>query len=207
MTSHRIRSILLACALGMPLLLGACGPDPQPEPEDRIETVNGVQVERWVPPEGETMPEPDAETPVAILETENGEIAIRLYYDRAPVTVENFLTLAGDGYYDGLTFHRVEPALVQGGCPKGNGTGGPGWTIPFEDSGYNHYRGSVGMARKTDPDSAGSQFYICKVDLPSLDRAYSVFGEVLSGMEAVDALEIGVVIESVRLTTYGDYRE
>jgi cyclophilin family peptidyl-prolyl cis-trans isomerase len=199
------KSALLTAAL-LILLLGACGPK-QPEPEDRIETVNGIQVESWEPPEGETMPEPDPETPVAVLETEHGEIAVRLYYDRAPVTVENFKGLAEDGYYDGLTFHRVEPALIQGGCPEGDGTGGPGWTIPFEDSGYNHYRGSVGMARKRDPDSAGSQFYICKVDLPSLNRDYCVFGEVLEGMEAVDAVGIGDVIESVRLTTYGEYSE
>jgi len=99
------------------------------------------------------------------------------------------LRLTLSGFYDGLTFHRIVPNFViQGGCPLGNGTGGPGYTIDFEEADTKHLRGSLGMARSQDPNSGGSQFYICLKDLPQLDGNYVVFGKVVNGMEAVDSI-------------------
>ena len=110
-------------------------------------------------------------------------IDITFYPQDAPKTVENFVTLAKKGYYNGLTFHRVVPDfVVQGGCPKGDGTGGPGYTIPAEFNSKKHLRGSVAMARSQHPDSAGSQFYICYGATPHLDRNYTVFAQVTSGI-------------------------
>ena len=132
-----------------------------------------------------------------------GRIVIELYPTEAPRHTENFLKLARDGFYTGLTFHRIVPAFViQGGDPMSRsnwqsnrlGTGGPGYNLPQEIS-RKHVRGAVAAARKNDPtvnpnlESSGSQFYICLADLPSLDRAkYTVFGQVVEGMEVVDSI-------------------
>ncbi len=139
--------------------------------------------------------------PVAVIAlAKGGEIRIELYPDTAPKTVENFVTLAKKGFYDGLAFHRVEPGFVaQGGDPKGNGTGGPGYTIKAEFNQRKHVRGTVAMARANHPDSAGSQFYICFQPAPFLDGKYTVFGQVTSGMEHVDKIQIGDKMKSVRI--------
>ena len=127
-------------------------------------------------------------------------IDITFYPEDAPKTVENFVTLAKKGYYNGLTFHRVVPDfVVQGGCPKGDGTGGPGYTIPAEFNSKKHLRGSVAMARSQHPDSAGSQFYICYGATPHLDRNYTVFGQVTSGMEHVDRIKQGDRMKTVEI--------
>ena len=129
-----------------------------------------------------------------------GEITIDFYPADAPKTVENFVTLAKKGFYDGLTFHRVEPGFVaQGGDPKGNGTGGPGDQIKAEFNKQKHLRGTVAMARSQSPDSAGSQFYICFKPAPFLDGQYTVFGIVTSGMEVVDGIKIGDKMKSVKI--------
>ncbi len=139
--------------------------------------------------------------PVAVIAlAKGGEIRIELYPDTAPKTVENFVTLAKKGFYDGLAFHRVEPGFVaQGGDPKGNGTGGPGYTIKAEFNQRKHVRGTLAMARANHPDSAGSQFYICFQPAPFLDGKYTVFGQVTSGMEHVDKIQIGDKMKSVRI--------
>ncbi len=134
----------------------------------------------------------------------------------APNTVENFLSLVDKQYYDGLTFHRIIPGfMIQGGCPIGNGTGGPGHHIvgEFASNGYDnpikHTRGVLSMARAMDPNSAGSQFFIMHEDAPHLDGEYAAFGQVLEGLDIVDAIANvktdysdkpleAVVIESVR---------
>jgi len=127
-------------------------------------------------------------------------IDITFYPQDAPKTVENFVTLAKKGYYNGLTFHRVVPDfVVQGGCPKGDGTGGPGYTIPAEFNSKKHLRGTVAMARSQHPDSAGSQFYICYGATPHLDRNYTVFGQVTSGMEHVDQIKQGDRMKTVEI--------
>ena len=132
---------------------------------------------------------------VAIEIQNYGTITAELYGDVAPITVDNFMTLVRSGFYDGLTFHRVISGfMIQGGDPEGNGTGGPGWTIKGEFSingvknDLKHERGVLSMARASNPDSAGSQFFIMHEDYPYLDGSYAAFGKVLSGMEIVDAI-------------------
>ena len=124
-------------------------------------------------------------------EMENGGIMKgELYEDIAPITVENFEKLANEGFYNGLTFHRVIPGfMIQGGCPKGNGTGGPGYCIKgeFTSNGVKndlkHTTGVLSMARSMMPDSAGSQFFIMVADAPHLDGQYASFGKITEGME------------------------
>lgn len=133
---------------------------------------------------------------MAILETSMGNITIEFMPDVAPKHVENFKKLAKSGFYDGTTFHRVIPGfMIQGGDPNSknedksmHGTGGPGYTIDAEFSNVKHERGIVSMARSSDPNSAGSQFFIVVKDAPHLDRQYSVFGKVTSGMDVVDKI-------------------
>jgi peptidyl-prolyl cis-trans isomerase B (cyclophilin B) len=137
---------------------------------------------------------------VVIELAKGGEIRLEFYPADAPKTVENFVTLAKKGFYDGLTFHRVVPDfVVQGGCPKGNGTGGPGYQIKAEFNTQKHLRGSVAMARSQAPDSAGSQFYICYGATPHLDGNYTVFGRVVAGMELVDRIAQGDPMKSVTI--------
>ena len=139
------------------------------------------------------------QTGVIMLE-KGGEIRMEFYPEDAPKTVENFVALAKKGFYNGLTFHRVVPDfVVQGGCPKGNGTGGPGYTIKAEFSEQKHLRGTVAMARSQHPDSAGSQFYICYGPTPHLDGSYTVFGRVVAGMEHVDRIKQGDRMTSVTI--------
>ena len=124
-----------------------------------------------------------------------GTIEVELYKDAAPITVDNFIKLVNKGFYNGLTFHRIiKGFMIQGGCPKGNGTGGPGYSIKGEflangvDNPLKHTRGVISMARAMDPDSAGSQFFIMHKDAPHLDGQYAAFGKVVSGIEVVDAV-------------------
>jgi peptidyl-prolyl cis-trans isomerase B (cyclophilin B) len=140
------------------------------------------------------------QTGVITLE-KGGEIRLELYPEDAPKTVENFVTLAKKGFYNGLNFHRVVPDfVVQGGCPKGTGAGGPGYQIKAEFNKQKHVRGTLAMARSQDPDSAGSQFYICYGPTPHLDGQYTVFGRVVSGMEHVDRIKQGDKMTSVTIT-------
>ncbi|MBO7396282.1 MAG: peptidylprolyl isomerase [Ruminococcus sp.] len=133
---------------------------------------------------------------MVIIEMENGsKIKLELYPDIAPISCENFEKLVKQGFYDGLTFHRVIPGfMIQGGCPNGTGTGGPGWHIKGEFSAngvkndLKHTRGVLSMARAQDPDSAGSQFFIMHEDAPYLDGQYAAFGKVVEGIEVVDAI-------------------
>ncbi|MBI4594204.1 MAG: peptidylprolyl isomerase [Candidatus Rokubacteria bacterium] len=137
------------------------------------------------------------QTAVITLES-GGEIRIEFYPEDAPKTVENFVTLAKKGFYDGLTFHRVVPDfVVQGGDPKGNGSGGPGYQIKAEFNKHKHVRGTVAMARSQHPDSAGCQFYITYGPTPHLDGSYTVFGQVVAGMELVDRIKQGDRMTSV----------
>lgn len=139
--------------------------------------------------------------PMAIITMEKGgQIEMELYSDSAPKTVENFTKLATKGFYDGLTFHRVEPGfVVQGGDPQGNGMGGPGYMIKAEFNERPHKRGALAMARSSDPDSAGSQFYICLAPAPFLDGKYTVFGQVVKGMDLVDGIRVGDKMKSVTI--------
>ena len=155
--------------------------------------------------------------PVVTIEMDKGKIVIELYPDSAPVTVDNFLTLIDQGFYDGLTFHRHDPGFViQGGDPKGDGGGGPGWTIPgeFQDPNLRakmpaHKRGTVAMARTRIPDSAGSQFYICLNPDPNryrhLEGKYTAFGRVIKGLDVVDNIRVGDKMNKVKAKTPRNY--
>lgn len=128
----------------------------------------------------------------AVIETNKGVIELDLYPDVAPNTVENFATLTNKGFYNGLTFHRYVPGFViQGGDPEGSGMGGPGYKIKAEFNAKPHIAGTLAMARSAHPDSAGSQFYICLAPAPHLDRQYTVFGQVTSGLDVVLQLREG----------------
>ena len=132
------------------------------------------------------------------METEKGDILIELYPDSAPNHVANFKFLAGKGFYDGLTFHRVIAGfMAQGGDPDGNGMGGPGYQIDAEFNDRKHVRGTLAMARSANPDSAGSQFYICYGDTPHLDGQYTIFGQVIEGLQTVDDIRQGDVMTKV----------
>ena len=141
----------------------------------------------------------------ATFDTDRGPIVVELFADKAPLTVANFVNLARRGFYDGLSFHRVIPDfMVQGGCPKGTGTGGPGYK--FEDeagNGVRHERGVLSMAN-AGPNTNGSQFFITHVATPWLDGKHTVFGKVLSGLEAVDAVKQGDAITSVKIAGDAD---
>ena len=126
------------------------------------------------------------------LKLSTGDVKIRLRPDLAPKHVEQISRLAGEGFYDGLTFHRViDGFMAQGGCPDGTGMGGAGNHVDAEFSEESHQRGICSMARSQNPNSASSQFFICFDDASFLDRQYTVWGEVVSGMDAVDALPKG----------------
>lgn len=129
--------------------------------------------------------------PRATIETNHGTITVELWDDVAPNHVKNFLDLGNDGFYDGLTFHRIIPGFViQGGCPSGDGTGGPGHTVAAEFNDRSHEKGVLSMARSADPDSAGSQFFIClgRDHCQHLDGEYTAFGTVVDGVDAVDSI-------------------
>lgn len=132
----------------------------------------------------------------AVIKVKNfGVIKVELYKDIAPITVDNFVKLVNKKFYNGLIFHRViKGFMIQGGCPKGNGTGGPGYTIKgeFINNGVNnplkHTEGVISMARSMMPDSAGSQFFIMHKAAPHLDGSYAAFGKVIEGMDVVDKI-------------------
>jgi len=132
----------------------------------------------------------------AVLSTDMGKMKFELFTEETPITVNNFVFLAREGFYNGTTFHRVVPGFViQGGDPNTksddrskHGLGGPGYTLKAEFGNLPHKRGTVSMARAANPDSAGSQFFICVADAAFLDGKYTVFGEVVSGMDVVDQI-------------------
>ncbi|MBS1811589.1 MAG: peptidylprolyl isomerase [Acidobacteria bacterium] len=138
----------------------------------------------------------------AVIETNKGTIKFQLNEDLAPITTANFIGLAESNFYDGLTFHRVEPGFViQGGCPRGNGTGGSDKKIPLEVSpNLKHGEaGAVAMARSSDPNSASSQFYITLAPTPFLDMNYAVFGRVTEGLDVVKQIRVGDTMTSVQI--------
>jgi peptidyl-prolyl cis-trans isomerase B (cyclophilin B) len=153
------------------------------------------------PPETVAPAGPDANWPIkpyedphAVITMVGGAVVVvELEKELAPNTVENFIRLAEQKFYDGTVFHRVIPDfMAQGGSPDGQGADGPGWTIDLEiDPSLRHVRGSVSMARKPNPNSAGSQFYICYAPKSALDDQYAVFGKVVTGMDAVDGFKYG----------------
>lgn len=170
----------------------------------------------------------DANRQIAVLDTDEGTIVLGFFPDVAPNHVENFISLSQDGYYDGTKFHRiVKGFMIQGGDgnsksgpPSTWGTGNPGYTVDAEFNDRPHVRGTLSMARSNNPNSAGSQFFICQEPAPHLDGQYTVFGETLIGMDVVDKianapLEPGtrdrpahpITLNRVTITTVGEYRD
>lgn len=161
--------------------------------------------------------------PIVTFEMKDGDVFyVELYPEVAPNTVNNFISLVNKGFYNGLCFHRViEGFMIQGGDPKGNGTGGPGYTIrgEFSKNGFKndlkHKRGVISMARSMMPNSAGSQFFIMHADAPHLDGQYAAFGQVIDGMDVIDKIaEVNVdyndkplrdqIIKKVTVDTNGE---
>lgn len=137
----------------------------------------------------------------ATVKTERGDITMELLPELAPEHVNSFVFLANDGFYDGVTFHRVVPGFViQAGDPTGTGTGGPGYNIEAEFNSENFTRGVLGMARSNDPNSAGSQWFITTGDAPHLNNQYTLFGRVTDGMDVVDCIEQGDAIVTVEIS-------
>ena len=137
---------------------------------------------------------------IAIFDTDRGPIRVELAPDKAPLTVASFVNLARRGFYDGLNFHRVIPDfMVQGGCPEGTGTGGPGYRFEDEtNNGLSHERGVLSMAN-AGPGTNGSQFFITHVPCPWLDGKHTVFGKVIEGLDVVDSVKQGDTIKSVKI--------
>lgn len=136
-----------------------------------------------------TTPE-TSQNPVVVIETNHGNFEVELFMKESPITAKNFLNLVNKGFYNGLTFHRIVPNFViQGGDPSGDGSGGPGYTIPDEKSTKKEYRGTLAMARTPEPNSAGSQFFVNLKDNLRLDDAgFTAFAKVVKGMDVVDKI-------------------
>lgn len=179
------------------IMMAGCGTDSgndkEEEPStDSEDSADGADEET----SEQTESSAEGDNPIVTITMENDdEVVIELYPDVAPNTVNNFISLIEEGFYDGLIFHRVIPEfMIQGGDPEGTGTGGPGYSIAgeFSSNGFEndlkHDRGVISMARAQDPDSAGSQFFIMVKASPQLDGDYAAFGKVLEGMDAVDAI-------------------
>jgi cyclophilin family peptidyl-prolyl cis-trans isomerase len=183
----RRRQAWLASLLCVAGLLGPSQPDAvgvSPDKPDAASTITP-----WKGP-----------APHVIIETDRGKLTLELYPEVAPRTVARFAELVKRGFYNGLTFHRVVPKfLIQGGDPAGDGTGGSGLPIPAEFSEKKHGTGTVGMARRRDPDSADSQFYICLEPQPFLDGKYTVFGQVVDGLDVLPKIQEHDVIRMVTL--------
>lgn len=186
-----MKKTLIFLLTGFMLMMTACGSETEQEgtPEQLMEDSENQtddQIEAIVV----------EENPVITITMENGgEITAELYPDLAPNTVVNFISLIEEGFFDGLIFHRVMPGfMIQGGDPKGDGSGDPGYSIAgeFTANGFenplSHERGVLSMARTNDPNSAGSQFFIVVSDSPELDDEYAAFGRVLEGMEVADEI-------------------
>jgi peptidyl-prolyl cis-trans isomerase B (cyclophilin B) len=215
--SARTRNIIIAVAVAVLAVLVAvyatqCTGEPQEAAEsDQVEEQQEQAAEQSPPPAAEEEPvftptyEPNGDE-VAVITTDKGVVKMTFYPEDAPLHVASFVELAQSGFYDGTTFHRVVPDFVaQGGDPYSKtgegppGTGGPGYTVPAEFNARQHLEGTLAMARSADPDSAGSQFYICLAPQPSLDGQYTVFGEVTEGMDVVRQLAVGDVISSLAI--------
>ncbi len=181
-----------------------------------VETAEEPEGTQTAPARPETAGEEDKKTIVRI-ETERGDIVAELFDETMPITAGNFLLLVDEGFYDGLTFHRVEPGFViQGGDPHGDGSGGPGFSIPLETNPQvAHDRGILSMARTMDPDSAGSQFFIClggpdsvgHLDPGPGNPGYAAFGRVIEGMDVVDAIRIGDRMVKVTIESESPYAD
>lgn len=214
--SKYLKLVVLTIAVSSLFLVG-CGKSKENESEDNGISKNQVVDENV----GEDEEVVNGDLPIATIVVKGmGTIKAELYPEIAPNTVNNFIELSNKGFYDGLTFHRIiKDFMIQGGDPKGNGTGGPGYAIKGEftsngvENNLKHIEGVLSMARSQSPDSAGSQFFIMTEAAPHLDGQYASFGKVIEGMDVVDKIESvklsgekpkeKVQIESIKVDTKG----
>ena len=220
----KISAIMVAAViLCTCFLMSGCGGDTESSSSEK--TTSAASSEETTSASTDTTDYKSSYT--AIIDVKDyGKIEVELYEELAPITVKNFVDLAKDGFYDGLTFHRIITGfMIQGGDPDGNGTGGPGYSIPGEfslngyDNSLSHDPGVISMARSQHPDSAGSQFFIMHKKASHLDGSYAAFGKIIEGMDVVDKLaEVAtdwsdmpltpVIMEKVTVETFGeDYPE
>lgn len=199
-------SILLIMIFALPLVFVACQKEQVKSAETSTSSVPAKQAPATMAAakaatQAPQPPKIDPEKVVAVIEMKKGgRIVFEFYPKDAPIAVDNFIKLANKGFYNGLKFHRVIPGfMAQGGDPQGDGMGGPGYTIKDEFNSRKHIRGTVAMARPDLPDAAGSQFYICFELQPHLDGKYTIFGQVIEGMDVVDSIQQGDVIKSVTI--------
>jgi peptidyl-prolyl cis-trans isomerase B (cyclophilin B) len=226
MKNKRIVKLFLMSIVTMGIFLGGCSSKTTEDPTNSNTPKNNTtSSEKQMP--SATEKGVNDKNPVATIEMENGKLVkVELFPEIAPNTVRNFINLANSKFYDGLLFHRVIPGfMIQGGDPKGNGTGGTDYTIfgEFKSNGFEnpvkHTRGVISMARSKDKNSAGSQFFIMHEDYPSLDGEYAAFGNVIEGMETIDEIaqtETGandkpvkdIKIKSINVESFGvNYKE
>lgn len=190
--------VLLAAALAG-CLGGPGGPPVKKAPLASAAAAAPVNPQPALTAPDASMTEPDG-VPIAVIKTEKGVIKLVLLRKIAPNHVRNFVALANRGYFNNLLFHRVIPnVIIQTGDPKGDGTGGPGYSIKAEFSDHPYGAGTVGMARTSDPDSAGSQWFIAMREMPQWVHTYTVFGQVLEGMDVVRAIQRGDRMQEVRI--------
>ncbi len=206
----QIRLVVLAALMTLVVACGQTAPEPTPVPT-RMPAATPTSAPTWTPAptitpilsgQGPYQQEPaltiDPEkTYLAVVRTRKGDITIQLLPDVAPRTVNSFIFLARQGFYNGVTFHSVRAFLIQGGDPLGNGYGDAGYAIPLEKSDTPHDVGAVGLAHPNDNPFGSSQFYIMKSRRPDLDYLYTVFGQVVDGMDVVNSIERGDIIESI----------
>ena len=197
------RILALIMAVVMVLALCACGEEYTPTSDTKKSPTPSASSEIEI----EEIASPDFEKTNIIIETSEGIIKAELYPEIAPITVENFQNLINEGFYDGLTFHRViEGFMIQGGDPKGNGTGGSDKKIKGEfsangvENDLKHTRGVLSMARSSNMNSASSQFFIMHEDAPHLDGQYAAFGKVTDGMDVVDKIAANTIVEDANGT-------
>ncbi|MCY7483011.1 peptidylprolyl isomerase [Paenibacillus alvei] len=185
--------------LAVLLIVAGCGNKPASEQNGAADTTNTAQDSNKQASKNEkedTKKPSNSKNPIVTIEMESGDsMEIELYPDKAPNTVNNFISLVNKGFYDGTIFHRVIPGfMIQGGDPQGIGIGGPGYSIKGEfsnngvENDLKHTEGVLSMARSQDPNSAGSQFFIMVADAPHLDGDYAAFGKVIKGMETAQAI-------------------
>jgi cyclophilin family peptidyl-prolyl cis-trans isomerase len=215
-SSDRSIYLFLSLALGVLLIIGCAqqkGGEQGTPQEEREESPSDTSAARTQKPSRPTLPPDFKDQDVeltgnerGVIEMEKGgKIVIQFFPEDAPNTVKNFIKLARVGFYDGVVFHRVVPGfVVQGGDPTGTGLSGPGYTIDAEFNKRRHLKGSVAMARSEDPNSAGSQFYICLEAQPHLDGNYTVFGQVIEGMDVVTKIRQGDRMKSVAIVQKGE---
>ena len=196
------RRIIPLLALSLTLGAGCAPAAPEPERSAAVPAAPEVPERRSpmaVPPLPGVLPERDRIGKQIHIVTPKGDIVFALYGDEAPLAASNFVWLAGHGFYDGLTFHRVEPGfMIQGGDPLGNGRGGPGYAFKDEPVKRDYDEGIVAMAN-SGPDTNGSQFFIMLADNPGLSKDYTIFGKVLSGMDVVKGIRVGDVMTTVTI--------